>query len=274
MVTRWEPFDYSSNTIFVTCLLEGSSEKTEATLIIDTGMNRSDVSPSIAKLLKLSPAGSTTSRSPSGSISQEMVTLGKITFSGVSKSNLTVTSSDLSERSEKAYGRKVDGLLGTDFFADALLTIDFKAHRLSISPMAQLSGKMILDIPLTPFSGLVLAQVTLANNLTMLAIVDTGADDPTDFVFYEDALYGIDFKSTGMSVFHDAAGSNFVRHGTIGPVKIASETFTLPSITLLEKSKENPYGTRYRPALLTNQFLSHFGIQLDFKNSRMKLFQP
>src|SRR6478672_6013143 len=75
---EWHPFDYVSRNIFIHCTLEGPEGKSkQADLILDTGMNRSSVSPALASELGLHSAGTTTSRAPGGTIVDNMAVLHK-----------------------------------------------------------------------------------------------------------------------------------------------------------------------------------------------------
>jgi hypothetical protein len=133
---------------------------------------------------------------------------------------------------------------------------------------------VLLDIEATPFSGLLLVPVTLPNNLTMLAIIDTGADDNADFGFYEDALSGIDFHITYVSQTNDATGQlRPLLYGNIGPITLGSLTFQNPIISRRVKSTENPYGTRLRPGFLTCRFFESYITQIDFKSNRLRLLK-
>src|SRR6267154_1833089 len=65
---RWQPFEYVARNIFVRCLVEGpNGTAAEGDFIIDTGMNRSSLSPALARRLDLPDAGTANSHSPGGS---------------------------------------------------------------------------------------------------------------------------------------------------------------------------------------------------------------
>jgi hypothetical protein len=168
---EWHHFDYVSRNIFVHCTLEGLGGKSkQADLILDTGMNRSSVSPALAFELGLPSAGTTNSRAPGGSIVQNMALLHKISLAHYSASELKVTVDSMADYATDLYGRKVDGFLGADFFAGRIVSLDFDQHLLSLDAPAITDG-VLLEIEATPFSGLLLVPVTLSNNLTMLELL-------------------------------------------------------------------------------------------------------
>jgi hypothetical protein len=270
---RWQPFEYIARNIFVRCLVEGpNGTAAEGDFIIDTGMNRSSLSPALARRLSLPDAGTKNSHAPGGSKVTPLALLRRIALGGVAQTDLTVTVEQMAEDATRLYGHNVDGFLGADFFEARVLSLNFPKRIFSIDLDATLDGSEVLNLDAVPFSGLLLVPVTLPNKLTMLAIIDTGADDDSDFVFYEDALYGLDFRITDMSTSNDATGeSQPVLFGSIGPIRLGDLNIPAPIITRRAKALVNPYGTRYRPGLITCRFLERYLVQIDFPHHRLRL---
>jgi hypothetical protein len=268
----WQHFEYVSRNIFVRCTVSGTSGATrEADFIVDTGLNRTTISTLLANKLGLSANQVTRSHSPTGVTYQPVMDLPSLRVGSATKTHLKVALEDLSLYAAQ-YKHKVDGFLGTDFLGDTVLSLDVPKHRLSLDSRTTLDGEPQMEINAIPFSGLLLVPVTLPNNLAMLVVIDTGADHPTDFMFYGDALYGVGFHAAVMSESGDAASARRLAiHGIIDSIRVGDLTIAGPSVTRLPTPADNPYGTVHRPGLLNCQFFERYLVQIDFPRHRLKL---
>src|SRR5260370_27041866 len=268
----WQQFKYVARNIVVRCILAGRvGARVEADFIIDTGLNRTTINSPFAQKLGLLGNAKTRAHSPTGTKLEPVMDLPSLRVGNKEKTHLQVAVDDLSRFSAE-YRHNVDGFVGTDFLAHLILSLDLQNQLFSLDPNAKLDGAVLLDLNATPFSGLLLVPVTLPNRLTMLVIIDTGADHPTDFMFYDDALSGITFHGVSASESgHQTTAPEPVVHGTIESIRLGDVEIPQPSVTRLPTSNENPYGTRYRPGLLTCQFFEHYYAQIDFPLHRLRL---
>jgi hypothetical protein len=271
-IAAWQPFEYISHNIFVRCTVSGTSGATmEADFIVDTGLNRTTISTLLANKLGLSGDQVTRAHSSTGVTYQRVVDLPSLAVGNETKPHLKVALEDLSLYAAQ-YRHKVDGFLGTDFFGDTILSLDVSKHRLSLDSNTKLDGEPQMEINATPFSGLLLVPVTLPNDLTLFVIVDTGADHPTDFMFYGDALSGVALRAAILSESGNAASApQPVIHGTIDSIRVGDLTIAGPSVTRLPTPADNPYRTVHRPGLLNCQFFERYSVQIDFPHHLLKL---
>lgn len=271
-IVAWQSFEYVARNIFVKCTVSGpSGSSVEAEFIIDTGLNRTTVDTMLAEKLGLVGGATSRTHSPGGAAIQPTADLPFLQLGNHDKVHLNVLVEDL-DRFRRQYAHSVDGFLGTDFLSDVLLSLDISKRRFSLDGSAAFGEPLLLDLDATPFSGLLLAPVTLPNRLTMLVIIDTGADFPTDFAFYDDSLYDVDFHATSVSTSGDAISTGQpVLHGTIDSVLLGDLAIPQTSVTRLPTPRENPYGTQFRPGLLTCQFFEHYLVQINFPGHRLRL---
>jgi predicted aspartyl protease len=272
---KWQHFEYVARNVFVRCIVSGpTGEEREADFIIDTGLNRTTVSNQLAQKIGLLGNGTTRAHSPSGVKLLPLMELPSLRLGNDEKAHLQVVADDLGSFST-AYRHNVDGFLGTDFFAKGILSLDFPKRLISLDPNTKLEGTPILSLEATQFSGLLLVPVTLPSGLTISVIVDTGADNPTDFVFYEDALHGVEFHPVGVSDMQDQISpAQHVVQGVIESIHVGDLAIPQPSVTLLPKPADNPYGAGHRPGLLTCQFFEHYRSQIDFQRHRLTIYTP
>jgi Aspartyl protease len=269
---KWHSFDYTARNIFVRCTLTGNNGVTfEADLILDTGNNRTTLDPKVAQKLGLIQTSMTRTQTPTATSFTPVMDLPALRIGNASATHVQINTTDMS-RAKALYRRNVDGLLGTDVLQDKTLSLDFAKRLFSLDAVTTPGAGYILDLDATPFGGLLLVPVTLPNNLTMLTVIDTGADHNTDFMFYADALYSVDISIDGSGASGDMISENrMVIHARTGPISLGTLVIKSPTITVEQPVTVNPYGTKYRPGLLTCKFLEQYFVQLDFPKHRLKL---
>lgn len=274
-MAEWREFE-KGRQIFIDAELTGpNGAKVYATLNLDTGLNRTTLSPDLVAKLSLVPNGITHAHASSGVVDQQTVLLPLLRVGAISKEQLTVAIQDM-KRLKETHKRNVDGLLGSDCFGQGVLSIDFSHSRLSFDPTAEIAGEKIADLPINLFKGVPLVDLTLPSNLVIPVIVDTGAEDPVPFVFYREGLEGTKLKHFSEITGGDAASARITMEmaSIDGAILLGTYKVDRPMIVVHESVADNPYNTKYRPGIMTYVFLEDFAIQLDYTHQRLILFKP
>jgi hypothetical protein len=126
------PFDYSQSLIFIKAKVNGG--RTYYLFLVNTGANTTVIDKRTAELLKLPVIRE--QDSVEGTAGLEYVTLCSvkaITAGNATVKNMEVTRRDLS-KFVTLNGKKIDGILGTDFLKNFAVSFDFTTKRMAFSP--------------------------------------------------------------------------------------------------------------------------------------------
>jgi Aspartyl protease len=161
--------------------------------------------------------------------------------------------------------RDYDGLLGYDFFAGALVTLDPSTKTMTIADdtlaVADPQGIGVLvdtsnRIPTVP--------MTLNRSIAVNAMLDTG--DPATVVFGPDILYKYHLRMARRIGTRAGAGS--VECGNIESLELGPISYSGAPACKLDSGIVSG-----RDVLVGLDFLQHFAIQFDYPHGRM-FFQP
>jgi hypothetical protein len=123
-------FDPSQGAILVAAKLTGPAAAVELLLALDTGATCSMVDENLLRAAGLDPSnptGKVQATFGGGVMTLPMVTATDLSALGVSRQNYQVVCHTLPPSAG------VDGVLGLDFFAGHVLTIDFVQHTVSLT---------------------------------------------------------------------------------------------------------------------------------------------
>jgi len=161
--------------------------------------------------------------------------------------------------------RDYDGLLGYDFFAGAMVTLDAVAKTMTIAdPSLAIVDPQGLAVLVDTSNRIPSVPMTLNQTIAVNAMLDTG--DPGMVVFGPDILYKYHLRMARRIGTRVGAGS--VECGNI-------ETLQLGPISYggAQACKVDSGVVSGRDVLVGLDFLQHFAIQFDYPHGRM-FFQP
>ena len=161
--------------------------------------------------------------------------------------------------------RDYDGLLGYDFFAGAVVTLDTLAKTMTIAdPSLAIADPQGLGVLVDTSNRIPTVPMTLNKTIAVNAMLDTG--DPGMVVFGPDILYKYHLRMARRIGTRVGAGS--VECGNI-------ETLQLGPIGYggAQACKVDSGVVSGRDVLVGLDFLQHFTIQFDYPHGRM-FFQP
>jgi len=157
-----------------------------ATFVLDTGAERSMVTPDAVQRLNLAldPWVGTTMHGVGGVAEHQNADPRSLTLGGVALQRHTIThdtSLTVGELPQSGAGTPFDGLLGRDFLSVFDLQLDMAAHRLTLYEVARCSGRFLpwtshyAAVPAeTPMTHALIVPIMLDSRL-LSALIDTGA---------------------------------------------------------------------------------------------------
>lgn len=122
-------FEYYQRLIFLNVSINNSDS---LLFLLDTGANTSAIDAKTAERLKLKIEKHVQVEGTAGIITVPSVMVESVTACNKTVSNLSLTSYDLSS-SLAPSGKKLDGILGTDFLKKFAMTLDFVKNKISLS---------------------------------------------------------------------------------------------------------------------------------------------
>lgn len=161
-------FLYFNNLIFFQVKV---NEADSLLFLFDTGANMSAIDAGLARKLLLPEQGNTQVEGSTGNIQAKRMTVDSLVFGGIKVKKLIVTGHDLSG-SLAPPGKRISGILGTDFFKQSALLLDFEKRKASLNP--KLSGGKSRGIPFCMPSGIPTFSFHLNDN-TIALRYDSGA---------------------------------------------------------------------------------------------------
>ena len=125
------PFEFRSGMIFLPVRLNGSPP---LSFVLDTGSARMLVDRALAKTLGLKATGHGSMQGAgSGRIPVESIENVAIGLTGLDSNGYEISTTDLHPL-QASLGEKVDGILGYEFFRRFVVTVDYAAKTLTITP--------------------------------------------------------------------------------------------------------------------------------------------
>ena len=126
------PVDYSQSLIFIKAKINGG--RTNYLFLVNTGANTTVIDKRTAGLLKLPVIRETDSVEGTAGLEYvALCTVKTITAGNATVKNMEVTRRDLS-KFVTLNGKKIDGILGTDFLKNFAVSLDFTTKRMVFSP--------------------------------------------------------------------------------------------------------------------------------------------
>jgi hypothetical protein len=122
-------FDYYQRLIFFNVTINGTDS---LYFLFDTGANASAIDAVSAQKLNLKPHKTDSVEGSAGTIAVEMIKIKSIAAGDAKVKNLRFTTQDLSYMLAPP-GKRVQGILGTDFMKHFTVTIDFVSHKISFT---------------------------------------------------------------------------------------------------------------------------------------------
>lgn len=172
-------FEYHQSLIFVKAKINGS--RTNYLFLLNTGANRTVIDKSVANLLKLPVKKDKDSViGTGGKEAVGMCRLRSIQVGDVSEKNMVVTCRVL-KNVMMVNGRKVDGILGTDFLKGYSLTIDYSKQKLTFNGKKPINR---VSIPFDMNDGIPSFAVKLDDTLTTFLHYNSGVSlEPSRYTY-------------------------------------------------------------------------------------------
>jgi len=161
--------------------------------------------------------------------------------------------------------RDYDGLLGYDFFAGAVVTLETEAKRVTIAdPSLAIVDPQGLGVLVDTSNRIPTVPMTLNRTIAVNAMLDTG--DPGMVVFGPDILYKYHLRMARRIGTRVGAGS--VECGNIESLQLGPIAYGGAAACKVDSGIVSG-----RDVLVGLDFLQHFTIQFDYPHGRM-FFQP
>lgn len=176
------PFTLANGHLLVPLMVNGAG----ATFVLDTGAERSMVTPDAVQRLNLTLDQwvGTTMHGVGGVVEHQNADPRSVTLGGVALQRHTIshdTSLTVGALPQTAAGTPFDGLLGRDFLSVFDLQFDMAAHRLTLYEVSGCSGRFLpwtlpyAAVPAeTPMTHALIVPITL-DSRRLTALLDTGA---------------------------------------------------------------------------------------------------
>jgi hypothetical protein len=123
------PFELSSNLIFIRVRVNGSAQS--LSFLLDSGVSRSMLDVKMAQALGLKLKGVDIGSTPVGSFNFSYVDNVSFNLNGVNLPHREIVAAALGSF-ESILGRRVDGILGYDFFQDHVIELSYQKRLITI----------------------------------------------------------------------------------------------------------------------------------------------
>lgn len=231
--------------------------------IIDTGSEAIFMTQTFADTIRLPSLGrSGTATSLNGTAPVQARLAASIEIGGNRLSNVIVQSEDFSAmKSGVLSSGTIDGLLGFDLFAGAVVGFDFKDRSMTIGQSAADISDKGLDVPLESSSWIPGIPIVLNGSIRTNGLLDLGT--PSELVVGSDLL-----QTTGLTIEAMSAPSASAAHdcGILGSIEIANVTFKRTVVCVRRLAF-----IRGSNVLVGLALLQHFRIVFDYRNGRVFL---
>jgi hypothetical protein len=253
------PFDRHDDLIFTRVRVNQSEP---LWFVVDSGASRILIDRRRAQSLGLRPEGaSSVQGAGAGRVPVEMVRGVSLSLPGLTLSDHDIWSIDLAGVTS-TLGRDVDGILGYDFFARLVITVDYTARSLTIVGPERYrdDGKgATLPIEFDDKLPYVRGELVLPGEVTIQDrfLVDSGSSDAVD----HPAVKHIPSRSeTTTGVGLGTAGRGYLARG---------KAFRLAGFEVSDPIVACCGGTEKTSKLIGGAILSHFRVTFDYANSRL-----
>jgi Aspartyl protease len=269
---RWtfandKPFPIATTIKPSRVLVDATVNGVKGHFIVDTGANAIFLNERFAeraKVVKVADAGIVVGIS--GAQRATVRRVATMEIGGNTLSNVLVEAQDFN--SSNYWGlddRDYDGLLGYDFFAGAVVTLETAAKAMTIAdPSLAIVDPQGLGVLVDTSNRIPTVPMTLNKTIAVNAMLDTG--DPGVVVFGPDILYKYHLRMARSIGTRVGAGS--VECGNIESLQLGPIAYGGAAACKVESGLVSG-----RNVLVGLDFLQHFGIQFDYPHGRM-FFQP
>ena len=269
------PIIYFQRLIFLEVSLNGTNG---LLFLLDTGANTSAVDDSTGDKLGLTTSRIDSVEGSAGVITVPMVTVGSLSVESAIVNNLELTKYSLAH-SLAPPGRKLDGILGTDFMKHFIITIDFRDSVITLADrLPEIVGEAI-DLELD--NGIPRIKAVINGTVSTWFRYDSGSSLFDSEDIYLNTTEGVlaELLKTDSTLKPSA---HFSGTGVGGTVRLA--VYKTDSVTMNELTINNPnliiqppQGYFARPdavGFFGNNLMEKFRqITLDFKGKKMYLIK-
>jgi len=250
------PFEFHDGLIWLKVGVTGKSEPLN--FLLDSGAGVSAVDLKKAHTLRLKLGERRTVQGASGQSFGYLVNDLQAACSGIDLPR-SVLAIDLGTLSECCH-RPVDGILGTDFFRDRVVQIDFAAGRVRLLENCDVNLANCEILPIKMCNDACCVPVRVAGNQPEWMRLDTGCDAALEWVVSGPGERAIERTSIGLSPFS--------RKYAKTAVQIGKQHFTIPAAI-----HEKPIFSG-EAGLLGNGLLSKFRLTIDEPGNRVIFEKP
>ena len=265
-------FEYFQRVIFI----QASVNKTDSLLFLfDTGANTSALDVNTAARLKIEGSRGDSVEGTAGIALVQMADIRSLSIGSANVKGLEVTLIDLSF-SLAPPGKKIDGILGTDFMKYFVIEIDFANQRIDFSRKPVCDGN---SFAMEMDNNIPAVNAMLLDSLPLKLRYDSGAS-----LFTTDSTY-INITEDVWTALHDADSTlmpiaYFQGTGTGGIVKLpvvpvhSAKIFgkSVPYPFLIVQPKQGYFARTDAIGFFGNNLVEKYGrIILDFQRSRICL---
>ena len=260
------PFElFRGNRVIVTARINGNATE----MILDTGASITTVDRAYAKSIGLPAGQKVTARGAGGTVEAELVSNVTVELGGMRFEKMTVAVMDL-EPVGRGIGHPMNVVLGREFFNSAVISIDWAAGQLKVTPHAAFTARQdaaALELKRRgPFNTI---PVAIAGEGPIEALLDLGNGGALSI---PETYWGERPELTSLPYAEGQAGGVGGLH--------ASRNVTLPKVVLAGKTFVNvpstlgSGGSNQEPARMTNVgigLLKQFHVDLDLGRDRIYL---
>jgi hypothetical protein len=173
--TGFTVFQYYQSLIYIKVKV---NNKPGLTFLLNTGASTSVLHTQTADLLRLPVTGQDSVEGTAGKEAVKVLQAGRIATGNVQLQDMKITRRNL-ERWPTPTGKTLDGILGMDFLAHFVITIDYRNHRIAFSPKAD---KTIYkqNLPFTLEDGIPRLHVVLNDSIAIPIRYNSGVSLATN----------------------------------------------------------------------------------------------
>jgi hypothetical protein len=253
-------FDWRQGMIFVPVRLNGSRP---LSFVLDTGSTRNLIDRGLAKALGLKASGTGSLQGAgAGRIPIAFIHDVSIALPGVESTGYEFSTADL-QPLEASVGVRVDGIIGYELFSRFVVTVDYKARRLTVTlPEAfHPPGKsaQVLPIELRDKWAFVKAELVLPGPVTVQDsfLIDSGSSDAVDHPIVMNLQSRVRSQS-GAGLGAPVTGAT----AQATSFRLGRYTVTAPTVSCCG-------ATEATSRLIGNEVLRRFTVTFDYPHSRI-----
>lgn len=257
------PFESCNRMVFLPLAIDTSGP---LWFVLDSGAGASTIDRARAKSIGLSTFGQAQGHGAGTGSYEVRFASGPVTLRlpGLSVFDQTLAVTDLAGL-EASLGRRVDGILGADFFYNFVVTVDYGRRIVTVADTAAApppAGAEVLPLEIENDLPFVHARLTVPGNPTqdVRLLVDSGSGDAVD--------HPLILKSTGRLVdVTTGVGLGKATRGVLGRV----DTLAFGRLRLTGAPSACCGGTGVSSALLGGRVLDRFSVTFDYVHGTLTL---